>query len=262
MRELSNTTIARALREGFVRAASAPAILIGAFAVARFLDVPSANLSLFDAGARAVIVWLLFWSFTYGGIIDRFARDRPTRAHGFFAACGGHLMPLARLAVLAIAVEAAVLPIGGELMRTSLGRAAAAVALMVASAVVAFARIRLVVEDRRSAFGALAASIRFLRRNPSGIVVLIIFGLAAYGVNDLYVFFRPSTPASSDLEVRASYEAFLAIQFWLKLSAYGAAIALFQSRLAHAGYTAAPPAVWPECASAEAIANAGRYTAR
>jgi len=33
-------------------------------------------------------------------------------------------------------------------------------------------------------------------------------------------------------------------------------VALFQSRLAHAGYTAAPPAVWPESASAEAIANA------
>ena len=30
-------------------------------------------------------VYLLLWIFLAGGIIDRYARDRPTRAHGFFA---------------------------------------------------------------------------------------------------------------------------------------------------------------------------------
>ena len=262
MTERSNLTVARAVREGFARAASAPALLIGTYAVARLLDVPSANLSLFSEGPRAVLVWLLFWSFAYGGAIDRLARGRPTRAYGFFAACGGHLMPLARLAVLAIAVEAALLPIARAAATTDLGRAGVALGLILASAVLAFARIRLVVEDRRSAIGTMAASIRFLRRNPSALAIWIVFWLAGYGLNDLYAFLVASRAAPSDLEVRASYEAFVAIHFWLKLSAYGAGIALFQSRLAHAGYTAAPPAVWPESASAEAIANAAPYTAR
>jgi hypothetical protein len=62
--------------------------------------------------------------------------------------------------------------------------------------------------------------------------------------------------------MRAAAEAFLAIQLWLKLAAYASGIALFQSRLAHAGYTAAPPAVWPESASAEAITNAEPGIAR
>jgi hypothetical protein len=58
-----------------------------------------------------------------------------------------------------------------------------------------------------------------------------------------------------------SNEVFLAIQLWLKLTAYASGIALFQSRLAHAGYTAAPPAVWPESASAEAIVNLAPHIA-
>jgi hypothetical protein len=44
--------------------------------------------------------------------------------------------------------------------------------------------------------------------------------------------------------------------FGLALHASG--IALFQSRLAHAGYTAAPPQEWPESPAAEAIVNASR----
>ena len=39
------------------------------------------------------------------------------------------------------------------------------------------------------------------------------------------------------------------------LPLYASAIALFQSRLAHAGYTAAPPLQWPESPAAETIAN-------
>ena len=46
--------------------------------------------------AGATAAWLLIWSFLSGGIIDRLARDRPTRTSGFFAACG-----VARLAAAA-----------------------------------------------------------------------------------------------------------------------------------------------------------------
>jgi hypothetical protein len=39
---------------------------------------------------------------------------------------------------------------------------------------------------------------------------------------------------------------------------YASGVALFQLRLAHAGYTAAPRIEWPESPAAEAIANAPR----
>ena len=41
--------------------------------------------------------WLVVWSFLSGGIIDRLARARRTRSHGFFAACGMHFWRLLRL---------------------------------------------------------------------------------------------------------------------------------------------------------------------
>jgi hypothetical protein len=256
VRERSNAGIAHALREGLARAASAPVVLVGTFAVARLLDVPVAGLSFFERGARAVLVWLLFWSLAYGGIIDRLARNRPTRAYGFFAACGGHATALARLAIVAIAVEAALWPLAAGWMSTRVGSAGAALVLGLGSTVFAFARIRLVVEDRRSASGALLASMRFVRRNPSGVVLMLGFAVAAYGANALYRAALASGAIAEGWPLRVFTEVFLGVQFWLKLTAYASGIALFQSRLAHAGYTAAPPAVWPESASAEAIANA------
>jgi hypothetical protein len=254
--------IAHAARDGFSRAASAPAILGGTFLVLRLLDVPAGNLSLFDRGTRAVIVWLLFWSFAYGGVIDRFARGRPTRAHGFFAACGGHMMPLARLALIALVLEAALVPTANWLMSTEYGGIAATIGLALAAAILAFARIRLVVEDRRSAIGALVAALRFVRRNPSSIVLLLAFAAASYAVSDLGDVVLRSDVFASAWTARATAEALLAIQLGLKLAAYASGIAFFQSRLAHAGYTAAPSAVWPDSASVEAITNAEPGVAR
>ena len=164
MAERSNVGIAHALREGFARAASAPAVLVGTFAVARILDVPAANLSFFDRGARTMLVWLVFWSLAYGGIVDRFARNRPTRAHGFFAACGGHAMALGRLATVALAIEGALLPLAGT-NATRVERAGAARVLVLGSSVLAFARIRRG-GGPASALGALLASIRFLGAIP------------------------------------------------------------------------------------------------
>jgi hypothetical protein len=257
--ERSNVGLSRALREGVAHAVSAPAVLLGTFAVARIVDVPAANLSLLDRGARPLLVWLVFWSLAYGGIIDRFARNRPTRAHGFFAACGGHAMALARLAILAmfaIAIVTALRPLAGLWTAALPKRVVVELILLLGSIVLAFARVRLVVEDRRSAFGALLASIRFLRRNPSGIVLLLGFGAAAYALTVFYGAILTSGVLVADWQLRVSNEIFLAAHLWLKLTAYASAIALFQSRLAHAGYTAAPAAIWPESASAEAIANA------
>jgi hypothetical protein len=250
----SSASIARALREGLSRTASAPAVVIGTFAAARVFEVPSDNVTLLVNGQlRPIAVWLLFWSLVYGGVLDRFARNRPTRGHGFFAACGAHLMPLARLGAIVLLVELALLPLLGAAPPSRTAKAVVAFAVMIGGAVLALARIRLVVEDRRSAFGSLLAGARFVRRNPAAVVLFLLFGMAAYGVND--VFGRWADGAVGN-------EVYRAVQVVLKLIAYAAAIALFQSRLAHASYTAAPAAEWPESASAEAIANVSPGAAR
>jgi hypothetical protein len=42
-------------------------------------------------------------------------------------------------------------------------------------------------------------------------------------------------------------------RLWVKLLFWASATALFQSRLAHAGYVAKPVPVWPESPAAEAL---------
>src|SRR5205823_4619601 len=49
-----------------------------------FLDNVSRPVAIICAAAAYVGLWL----FVAGGIIDRYARDRPTRSHGFFSASG------------------------------------------------------------------------------------------------------------------------------------------------------------------------------
>src|SRR5207248_270408 len=44
-------------------------------------------------------VYIVLWIFLAGGIIDRYARERPTHGHGFFAACGMYVFRLLRLAL-------------------------------------------------------------------------------------------------------------------------------------------------------------------
>jgi hypothetical protein len=182
-------------------------------------------------------------------VIDRYARNRPTRAHGFFAACGGHFLPLVRLAILPLVVACG-------LMILQPGFVAGSAVVLVVDVVMQFARIRLVVEDRRSALGAVLAGIRFIRRNFVSVAILwMVYGLlhVALGRASNWLTTSPASPWIA----RAIDEAFFALSLWqATLFPYATGVALFQSRLAHAGYTAAPPAVWPESASAEAIANA------
>src|SRR5205814_414539 len=67
-----------------------------------FLDNTSRPLVIVSAATAYMLLWL----FLAGGIIDRYARERPTRAHGFFSACGELFFRFLRLAVVQWAVYA------------------------------------------------------------------------------------------------------------------------------------------------------------
>ena len=62
----------------------------------RFVDAEALNPSV----AAAVAVYVGVWMFLWGGILDRFARQRPTRAAAFFGACGVYFGRFVRLAVI------------------------------------------------------------------------------------------------------------------------------------------------------------------
>jgi hypothetical protein len=239
------------------------------------------NLPLASAILGITAVWLLVWSFLSGGIIDRLARARRTRSHGFFAACGMHFWRLLRLGVIAWLAYAFLFRyvhgwifnglVAGLTHDVTVERTAFAyrvagyllfgALLLVVNIVFDYARIRLVVEDRRSGLGALLASGRFVRRHVTRVVGLYALNALAFLLLILiYAFVAPGAPGGrlSTAVALAIGEAYIMARLYLKLLFYASETALFQGALAHAAYTAAPAVVWPDSPAAESIANADR----
>jgi hypothetical protein len=235
--------------------------------------------------AGATVAWLVIWLFLSGGVLDRYARQRPTRTHGFFSACGVHFWRFLRLAVMAWFIYLALFgPIYAWIFDwgyprvtrdLTAERSAFAVrtgAYVVFSALLAsfallldFARIRIVVEDRRSAVGSLLAGVRFVARNRRRVLGLFLLNAIAYLLLiAAYGALSPGAPRT-DMHmwlVLALGQAYIVGRHYLKLLVYASETSLFQGALAHATYTAAPTLVWPESPAVETITNAEPTAAR
>lgn len=227
-----------------------------------------------------LVAYLLVWTVFSGGVLDRYARDRPTRSAGFFSACGLHGSRLLRLAIVAGLVYWFLFGVVHGWLFGDLFEAMTAnrtverdvfavrvalysvfgLLLIAVSVVFDYARVRAVVEDRRSMLGALLAGWRFLRRRPGMCLALYLAnGLVLLGVMAAYGLLAPvvgTTGPSMWLAFLAG-QAYVVARLAAKLLFYATEVAYFQSQLAHAGYAAAPAPVWPESPSAEAIGRLG-----
>jgi hypothetical protein len=255
--------------------------IIGFGAVLDNLEGILDNLPLASTIAGVTAAWVVLWSFLTGGIVDRLARARATRSHGFFAACGMHFGRLLRLGAIAWLVYGFLFKyVHGWIFRTLIGqlthdvtveRTAFALrmggyvvfgALLIACNILFdYARVRLVVEDRRSAIGALLASGRFVRRQAAGVVGLYALNAIAFLL--LIAIYAAAAPGAAGGRLTTALalaigEAYIIARLFLKLLFYASETALFQGALAHAAYTAAPAVVWPDSPAAESIANADR----
>jgi hypothetical protein len=253
--------------------------IIGFAAVLQNLAGLFDNLPLATTIVGATIAWMTIWSFLSGGIIDRYARNRPTRAAGFFAAAGTHFWRFLRLGLLAWLVFAFLFSVLHPWMfdvvyadlihDITVERQAFAIrvaeyalfgsALVFCAMLFDFARVRIVVEDRRSAVGALAASVRFVRRNFSSVAALYLLnGILFALLLAVYAMVGRSAPRSGwqMWAVLACGELYILTRHYLKLLLYASQTALFQSALAHAEYTAAPTLVWPDSPAVESVTNA------
>jgi hypothetical protein len=234
------------------------------------------NLSaLADGQARPLpLVWLgacylLLWLFLSGGVLDRYARARPARSYEFFTACGVYFVRFLRLApLIALAyylLFAVVHPMllddaFGELTRdVTVERTAFfvrlllyaifGVLLVLVNIIFDYAKVRAVVEDRRSMIGAIAAGARFARRNAAAVAglylltgglfvaLLVLYALAAPGAG--------STGLGTWIGIGIG-QLYLLGRLWIRLVFLASETALFQGRLAHAGYVASAPIARPE----------------
>ena len=234
------------------------------------------NLSAFvDDTARPALIgaagaaYLLLWIFLAGGVIDRYARDRATGAHGFFAACGVFFVRFLRLGVVAWLVYAFLFGYvhprlfddwyAALTRETGSERTAFAIRLSLYTAFLAllgacnlifdYAKVRAVVEDRRSMLAALLAAVRFVRRNSAAAVQLYLMNVALFaGVLGVYALAAPGAGSAgpSMWIAFAIGQLYLLARLGVKLLFWASGTALFQSRLAHAGYVRRPLPVWPE----------------
>ena len=121
-----------------------------------------------------------------------------------------------------------------------------------------YARIRIVVEDRRSAIGALVAGARFVRRHPEPSRRCTLDERASIPARVVFTPCRAwrAWPGLASDRVLALGQIYILLRHYVKLLFYASQMALFQNALAHAAYTAAPAVVWPDSPAAESIANA------
>ena len=232
------------------------------------------------SGPPSPVVWvvvaqLLLSTFLLGGLLDRLARDRAIGAGAFFAACGVYVFRFLRLSVVSIAVYAFLfITVHGWLFdrlyprliteltveRTAffyrLGLYAVFGALVLfTNLVFDYAKVRAVVEDRRSMIGALSAGFRFVRRNPGATVGLYAVNSLAF-VAVLFAYYLVAPGAAADARAFAIGQVFIVFRVIVRLQFAASQTALFQGRLAHAGYVARPVAKWPDSPAAEAIGPA------
>jgi len=222
------------------------------------------------------IAYLVVWAFLVGGILDRYARNRPTRGAAFFSACGVYFFRFTRLALFALfgywflfsvlhgwlfddfypwATRDLDVERTAFALRLALYLVFGAV-LLAFNLWLDYAKVRAVVEDRRSMIGALLASSRFIRRHPGETIGLYLVDAVLFvAVVAVYAAVAPAagTVGWTMWLGLAVSQLYLLMRLWVKLVFYASEVALFQLRLAHADYAAAPLPVWPESPAAEAI---------
>ena len=235
--------------------------------------------------AAAIAVYLCAWIFLSGGILDRYARQRRIGAYGFFAASGTFFFRFLRLGIVAGAIYGFLFIYVHEWLFTKWYVSATrdlavehtafywrllmygifGSLLAITTTVFDYAKVRAVVEDRRSMTGALVAASRFLVRNPGRVAALYAANAAAFlAVVAVWALVAPGA-GRAGLSMWAgaiASQGYVAARLLVKLQFLASATALFQHSLAHAGYVAAPAVVRSEPPIVETLsgpAEAGRY---
>ena len=212
--------------------------------------------------ASALALYVAMWLFISGGIIDRYARGRRVGAHGFFAASGTFFFRFLRLGVAAAAVYWFLfvyvhrwlfatwyvnvtrdVAVEQTVFYWRLLMYAIFTALLALTTVVFdYAKVRAVVEDRRSMTAALVAAMRFIARHPGRVAGVYALNAASFlVVVAIWAVVAPGAGGSGTsmwLGAAAS-ECYILARLIVKVQVLASDTALFQHTLAHWGYTAA-----------------------
>ena len=121
-----------------------------------------------------------------------------------------------------------------------------------------YAKVRAVVEDRRSMLGAIVGSASASSggtrpRPPRSSWLNFALFAGVVGASTRSSRRAPAATGASMWLAFAIGQLYVVARLWVKLVFWASETALFQSRLAHAGYVNRAEPKWPESPEAEAI---------
>jgi hypothetical protein len=185
--------------------------IVGFAAVLDNLSAVADDIPRPGAVAAAAGAYALAWIFLSGGVIGRYQRDRVRSPVGFLSDCGAYFFRFLRLALVNGVVYGVLFGVLHPLLfvrlyprltagavepaafAVRLGFYALFVLLLAAANIVFdYARVRAVVEDRRSMLMALVASWRFIAGRPGGAIGVYLLNALLFGAGLVaYSFLAP-----------------------------------------------------------------------
>ena len=205
------------------------------------------------AVAAAAGIYLLCWAFLSGGVIERYAADRTMRTGTFVSACGRFFFRFVRLEIVTVLVYGAgaavlhrwmfdviypraVVGIDAESTVFSIRVAFYFVFVLVLAAVnlvLDIAKVRTVIEDRRSVIVAVAAGWRFIRKNRTAAIGVYLLDAATFAlVLVAYSFVAPGGGGAGAMVWAAILigQAYIVGRLCVRLLFFASEVALFQRR--------------------------------
>ena len=228
--------------------------IVGFAAVLDNLSAYVDNVRRPTAIAATTGLYVLLWTFLTGGVVERYASARRASPIGTFVrACGRYFFRFVRLEIATAFAYAALFGIlhrlmfgsiyprvveGVTLERTAFFIRASfyvvfVVALAAVNLVFDFAKVRVVVEDRRSALVALAASWHFITRHTAAAIGIYLLDAIAFAVV-LTVYSYVAPPGGgTGMMVWVAFligQAYIVGRLSVRLLFFATETALFQGR--------------------------------
>ena len=285
MTSTDQMSITPAFRDGLRRVWSSPALMVllavlfpmvGVTGI--FFGFGQGIVSVYPALFVVLVVYSIIRAWCTGGILHRYAQNRPMRAGAFQRVCGTFFFRLLRLHLLSALILGGGVTQGQLLilhfyLQSNPGVLAFWVGLVTlvllglgyifCDVVLDYAKIRTVVEDRRSMVFAVTAGFRFAVRRPGAVVRLYLLNgaiavilLGIHWVAIIYSLHAESWLLQQHWGTVLFFSALGIVPLvWVPLLFLATQTAFFQDELAYPGYTAGSGVSPPDLPVTEVVAG-------
>jgi hypothetical protein len=262
-------SITPAFREGLQRVLSSPTLMV-LLAVVSFMAWTTGAVLGFNGQysfwSALLVAYSIIRAWWTGGILHRYAQNRPMRDGAFHRACGTFFFRLLRLHLLSALILGSSLYVAEWMMfhQINLGvmlgfGSLFGLGYIFCDVVLDYAKVRTVVEDRRSMVFAIAAGFRFVVRRPGAVVRLYLLnatiGFIGFGSFVLVNYSLVPVGLHWLLVLLIVALGMVVVAGWVPLLFLSTQTAFFQDELAYPGYTAGSGVSPPNLPVTEVVAG-------